>query len=117
MKQRFILLVLLFSASFFAHAESKDLPTFTIDRGQVFQAAVVLDAEGHATLRLDLISDKRTEFADFTKRYLEKQVQIVVDGKPLVQPIVRNQILGGSMDFPCSSPESALALAKTLMAK
>ena len=117
MTQRIICLVFLFSACFSIQAQSPDLPRFTVVPGQVSQASVELDTEGRAILHLDLNSGKRAEFADFTKRYLDRQVEIIVDGKSLVQPVIKDEILSGSMSLPCSSPEMAQTLAKHLMSK
>ena len=116
MKRHILFLALLFGPSF-ANAQSTDLPTFSFAPGQVFEVSVVLNADGRSDLLVYLVSEKRAEFAGFTQRYLRRQVQIVVYGKTLLQPIIRDQILSGSVDIPCSSPESALVLAKTLMAK
>lgn len=117
MKRRLIPLALLLYTLPALHAQTQDLPSFTITPGQVSEADVVLDAEHHTELRLYLIPEQRQAFADFTKRYLDHQVRIIVNGQPLVEPVVRDPILGGAMNFPCASPEEALALAKALMAK
>ena len=117
MKRRLILLVLLVGTLTALHAQTRDLPSFTIAPGQVFEASVVLDAERHTELRVYLIPEQRQAFADFTKRYLNHQVRIIVNGQPLTEAVVREPILGGPMNFPCASPEEALALAKILMAK
>lgn len=100
-----------------AQAELPDLVTFMILPGQVTQAAVVLNADGHTALQITLTEEKRIDFREFTERNLDKQVKIDVNGRVLLRPVIKARISSGSLELPISSPEAGLAIARTLTTK
>ena len=84
---RIVLMLLLTVLASTARSQSTDPLTFSVAPGQVTEAAVVLTADG-PRLRMNLISDKRVEFSDFTQRNLDKKVKIVVADKLVEEPVI-----------------------------
>ena len=94
-------------------AQPPDDSTFSLSPGDVIEATI--DTSGHTRLHLTLTPEKGAGFSAFTARNLNKQVKIVVAGKSLSEPFIRERIAGPSMEIFVSSPEDALATIRVLL--
>jgi hypothetical protein len=116
MKPLAFLLTLFLGTPFLVAAE-QSLDTFTISPGEVTKADVFNGADGQVRLDMALITGKRHEFAEFTQRNLDKQVQLIVNQDVVSEPVIKGQILDGSVELIVPSLEAGHALVKALMSK
>ena len=61
-----------------------------------------------------LVREGAVAFAQFTQQYVGRKVEVRVDGKTLVKPIVREPILGGFLQISIGSATEAQTLATAL---
>lgn len=113
----------------FVGASAADAPTFSIDRGDVTEAAVIMKNYSYTPttvspssvlqtrLELTLTRRKSAELAHFTTANLGKETRFAINGKVLGMPIIREVITGRKCDVFVSSPDQGVAVAKTLMIK
>lgn len=69
-----------------------------------------------AAVKIDLTPDSAGAFRDFTTVSVGRTTQIVVDGKVISEPVIREPITGGSVMISVDSTVEALKLAKQLSA-
>ena len=69
-------------------------PAVLLDYTALRSVTVGHDQNGYS-LRLTLTDDGKQRFADITARHLDKRIGIVIDGKLLSAPVVKEPILGG----------------------
>jgi preprotein translocase subunit SecD len=86
-----------------------------LDHTALKSATVVKDKQGLPTILITLTTVGAKRFGEITERHLGKRLGIVVGGKLLVAPFVRESILGGSLEISGSfTDEEAADLAAKL---
>ena len=84
----------------------------------VLEAAAAYDARNGTPLvsfRLSEVSKRA--FADFSSRNVGKKIDIRVDGKTVMQTVIREPITGGSGQIIATSSDEAQQLSKRLLSK
>ena len=78
----------------------------------VASATVGKDYAGGSAIFITLGDDSRTAFAEFTKRYVNRQVSIAIEGREVSRPRLVSTIEGGKLALTC--PENCDALSGNL---
>ena len=115
MKQ--IACMLLALAGFAVAATAEQQYGFSIAPGDATSAKVVLAQQAQPTLEVVLTADKAQELSDFTQAHLNETVAFGIAGEIVSTPLVRAQITGGEMTIQLDDADTALRLAKKLMAE
>jgi preprotein translocase subunit SecD len=66
---------------------------------------------GQAVVTIRLTDDSRARFADFTRINLGQPIDVRVDGKSMLKPVVREPITGGTLQISMDRQEDAGPLA------
>jgi preprotein translocase subunit SecD len=82
--------------------------------GVVSASAGADQRSGQAVVGIRLTDDSRRHFADFTLKNLGQPIDVRVDGKSVMRPVVREPVTGGALQIPMDRPEDAGALAARL---
>ena len=111
-----IVWMLIALAGFAAAAQAQELNTFAIAPGDATTAKVVLAQQAQPTLEVVLTAEKAQALADFTQANLGSQIAFEIAGETVGTPQVRAQITGGTLMVELDDADTALRLAKKLMA-
>jgi preprotein translocase subunit SecD len=79
--------------------------------GVVSASAGFDQRSGQAMVTIRLTDDSRRHFAEFTQANLGQPIDVRVDGKSMMRPVVREPITGGAFQIPMDRPEDAAPLA------
>ncbi len=79
----------------------------------VVDAAVRL-LSGGPVLLINLSSGSARDFAQFSIGHVNQTVAILIDHKVVMTPLIRDPILGGSLEITCESQADCAALAERL---
>ena len=112
-----IVWMLLSVAGIVAAAHAQELNKFAIAAGDATTAKVVLAQQAQPTLEVVLTAAKAQELAEFTQANLGSQIAFEIAGETVGTPRVRAQITGGEMTIQLDDADTALRLAKKLMAE
>jgi preprotein translocase subunit SecD len=82
--------------------------------GVVSASAGVDQRSGQAVVNIRLSDDSRAHFADFTRMNLGQPIDVRVDGKSVMKPVVREPVTGGAFQIPMDRPEDAGPLVARL---
>jgi preprotein translocase subunit SecD len=82
--------------------------------GVISASAGVYQGGGQAVVDIRLTDDSRERFADFTRKNLGQMIDVRVDGKSMIKPVVREPITGGTLQISMDRPEDAGQLAARL---
>ncbi len=63
----------------------------------VSDARVEKDAQGRSQVLITFTAAGRTQFAEFTRNHVKERLAIVVDGRVLLAPRIKNEIADGSV--------------------
>ena len=87
---RLILIMMagLLLAAGMARAESTDVPTLVLKRGDAVRATVEINPELGSYILAVLTPEKRAELAAFTKGNIGKKARLVVGDKVIVESVV-----------------------------
>ena len=99
-----------------AAAHAQELNKFAIAAGDATTAKVVFAQQAQPTLEVVLTAAKAQALADFTQANLGSQIAFEIAGETVATPQVRAQITGGEMTIQLDDADTALRLAKKLMA-
>jgi len=89
------------------------LPILTVR--SVESATVETNADGHSMLVLKLTDDANMIFGRCTKEHIDKRLALIFNGEVLSAPVVKSQILDGSIHIPGDfTQEEAEEMAATL---
>jgi preprotein translocase subunit SecD len=69
-----------------------------------------------AAVKIDMTPDSAGAFRDFTTASVGRQTQLVVDGKVISEPVIREPIMGGSVMISVDTATEAQSLARQLSA-
>ncbi|MGO4561375.1 SecDF P1 head subdomain-containing protein [Rhizobiales bacterium 3FA27D7] len=84
---------------------------------KIAKAEVVTDSVSYgAAVKIDMTPDSAGAFRDFTTASVGRQTQLVVDGKVISEPIIREPITGGSVMISVDTATEAQSLARQLSA-
>ena len=108
--------MLLALAGFAVAAPAEQLNGFSIAPGDATAVKVVLARQAQPTLGIVLTADKAKAMADFTQANLNDKIALEVAGEVVSTPLVKAQITGGEMTIELDDADTALRLAKKLMA-
>ena len=116
---RLILIIMagLLAAAGLARAESTNIPTLVLQRGDATRATIEINPESGSYVIAVLKPEKRSELARFTKANIGKKARLVVGNKVIVESVVREEVTGPILQFPAESPEFALDTVWTLFAQ
>jgi preprotein translocase subunit SecD len=85
---------------------------------EVTEASVTYDTRNNQPMvSFRLSESSRKAFADFTARHLGQKIDIRIDGKSVMKPVIREPITGGAGQITASSPDEARQLAEQLASK
>ena len=73
--------------------------TVLLDRGALKSATSHKDQQGNHTIRIELTEAGAKRFGEITEQHRGKRLGIVVAGKLLSAPVIRDVILGGSLEI------------------
>jgi len=76
--------------------------------------AGVYQKSGEAVVGIRLTDDSSARFADFTRINIGQMIDIRIDGKSVVKPVVREPIIGGVLQISIDRPADAEQLAARL---
>lgn len=102
-------------------ASSKDgelslQPSIVVSGDMIADARAVTDQQGRSVVRFRLTPEGASRFAAVTRANVGRRMAILVDGKVMVAPVIRDQINGGtgeiSGNFP---PDQAKAIAAAIV--
>lgn len=99
-----------------AGAESKNIPTLVLHKGDAIRATVEINPESGSYVIAVLKPEKRTELARFTKANIGKMARLIVGDQVIVESVVREEVTGPILQYPVDSPEFALETVWTLFA-
>ena len=71
---------------------------------------IVVEGSGKAAIDIRLTEEGRRLFAKFTVANLGQKIDLRIDGKSMIQPIVREPIVGGVVQVLIDRPEEARGL-------
>lgn len=108
--------MLLAFVGFSVAAPAEQLNGFSIAPGDATTVKVVLAQQAKPALELVLTADKAQELSDFTQANLNKIVAFEIADEIFPSPLIRAQITGGEMTIELDDADTALRLAKKLMA-
>ena len=108
--------MLLALAGFAAAAHAQALNAFSIAPGDATAVKVVLAQQAKPALEIVLTADKALEMASFTQANLHNKVALDVAGETVSTPLVNAPIPGGELTIELDDADTALRLAKKLMA-
>ena len=80
----------------------------------VVSASAGFDQSGQAVVGIRLTDDSRRQFADFTLKNLGQPIDVRIDGKSMIKPVVREPITGGNIQISIDRAEEAGPLAARL---
>ena len=105
-----LILLSLFIAAPQTSALASDIVRLHVESG------VTSATEGTKMLTLDLRDDSRRDLARFTREHLMKQVDLVIDGKVVGSPVIREVLEGPSVSFgiPMSDAERSDLVARLI---
>lgn len=83
------------------------MPRFVLRFHEVLILPLLNIPEDKAVVQLKLNPAKAKELQQFTKDHLNQKVQIMVENKIVMEPIIRTEIEGGKISVSFSSPETA----------
>jgi preprotein translocase subunit SecD len=72
------------------------------------------EKSGQAVVNIRLTDDSRRLFADFTRTNLGQMIDLRIDGKSVIKPVVREPITGGVVQISIDKPADAEPLAARL---
>jgi len=85
---------------------------------EVTEASLAYDTRTSQPMVTFRLSDaSRKAFADFTTRHVGQKVDFRIDGKSVMQPVIRDPITGRAGQITASSPDEARQLAGQLVSK
>jgi preprotein translocase subunit SecD len=85
---------------------------------EVTEASVAYDARNNFPLvTFRLAETGRKAFADFSARHVGQKIDMRVDGKSVMKPVIREPITGGVGQITASNPDEARQLADRLASK
>lgn len=96
-------------------ASAEDIESFIVKPEDVTRTNVEFKRDGTATLECMFTEAKASEFTTATERNLNKKLRLVINGKVVSEPVVREKIAGGSFILQVKTADGAVALAKYLM--
>ena len=114
--KRFAALLLALFAAFSAAAHAEQLNAFSIAAGDVTTVKVVLARQAKPALEIVLAAAKAQEFSVFTQANLGHKIALEVAGEVVSTPLVNAPIPGGELTIELDDADTALRLAKALMA-
>jgi preprotein translocase subunit SecD len=82
--------------------------------GVVSASASFDQRSGQAVVGVRLTDDSRRQFADFTVKNLGQAIDVRIDGKSVIKPVVREPITGGVLHISVDRAEDAGPLAARL---
>jgi preprotein translocase subunit SecD len=92
--------------------------------GEVFQEADILDAralpelDGTPIIMLTFAAEASERFRQMTKRIIGKEMPIVIDGKTIAAPIVREEVISSVVEiYGVPTLEDATRVAKLISGK
>ena len=85
----------------------------------VTQAAPSLDRldPSHAVLIIRLTDNSRQAFADFSKAHVDQKIDVRIDGKSVMKPMLREPITGGVININALNFDETQSLAVRLSSK
>jgi len=114
--KRINVLLLALVAGFAAAADAEPLNGFSIAAGDATTVKVVLAQQAKPTLEIVFTAAKAQELSDFTQANLNNRVAMEVAGETVSTPLVNAPISGGELTIELDDADTALRLAKKLMA-
>jgi preprotein translocase subunit SecD len=73
------------------------LESILLSTPDIAEAAATFDAQGMPSVGLKLTPTGKQKLTDATVRYMDKPIAVIVNGKLLTAPVVREKITGGMM--------------------
>lgn len=94
-------------------------PRFTIIPTDVAGMAEITTVRPPGTnaayvINLQFTDAKAEQFRDFTREHAHQQVQLLVGGRIVAEPVIGAEISNGQADLTFASPEAAQAVANSL---
>lgn len=81
------------------------------------KSATVAQGQTGSQLSIELTADGAAKFRDFTQAAMGRQTQVLIDGKVVIEPWIREPIMGGRITISDGANVSALEnMAKQLAA-
>ena len=108
--------MLLALAGFAAAAQAQELNKFSIAPGDAMSVKVVLAQQAKPALEVALTAAKAQELMECTQANLNNKIALEVAGEVVSTPLVKAPIPGGEMTIQLDDADTALRLAKKLMA-
>jgi preprotein translocase subunit SecD len=85
---------------------------------EVTEASVAYDARNNTPVVTFRMSESsRKAFAEFSAHHVGQKVDIRVDGRSMMQPVIHEPITGGAGQITTSSPDEARQVADRLASK
>jgi preprotein translocase subunit SecD len=82
--------------------------------GVVTPTSVTRDGQDRQTVRAEFDKADASKLGDVTGKALEKQLAILLDGKVLSAPVVKEPLTGGNVSFACGTAAEAEKVATEL---
>ncbi len=76
--------------------------------------ATVGSLSGEPVLLINLSIASTRDFAEFSLHHLNQAVAILIDGKVVLKPVIREPILGGTLQISCESAADCTAFAERI---
>ena len=97
-------------------ADSSETPQFAIAPADVSNASIVISPlQGQMTVvRVEFSEAKAEAFRKFTKKHLDRQIQVMVGTQVVAEPIIRAEIPGGVVELRFPSPVEAQTVVTSL---
>ena len=117
MRQILIIIAGLLVSVSLVRGETTNIPTMTMQRGDVTRATVEINPASGSYVITTLTPEKQSELNRFTKTNLGKMARLVVGDKVIVESVIREEVTGPVLQFPAESAESALETVRILFVK
>ena len=114
--KRINVLLLALVAGFAAAADAEPLNGFSIAAGDATTVKVVLAQQAKPALEIVLTADKAQELTECTRANLDRVIAFEIAGEAISSPRVRAPISSGELTIELDDADTALRLAKKLMA-